>query len=37
MHRCTIHCMNLLYVGFTHFQIVKDLSNNALIAISLFH
>jgi hypothetical protein len=23
--------MNLLYVGFTHFQIVKDLSNKALM------
>jgi hypothetical protein len=24
--------MNLLYVGFTHFQIVKELSNKALVA-----
>jgi hypothetical protein len=31
MYCYTINCMNLLYVGFTHFQIVKDLSNNALI------
>jgi hypothetical protein len=31
MYRYTIDCMNLLYVGFTHFQIVKDLSNKALI------
>jgi hypothetical protein len=25
--------MNLLYVGFTHFQIVKELSNKALVAV----
>jgi hypothetical protein len=31
MYFYTVNCMNLLYVGFTHFQIVKDLSNNALI------
>jgi hypothetical protein len=35
IHCCMPDCMNLLYVGFTHFQIVKDLSNNALIVDSL--
>jgi hypothetical protein len=33
MYCYTANRMNLLYVGFTHFQIVKDLSNKALIGL----